>query len=132
MIFSVDDGDPISYPTAIFDNSQNCYPDTVCLGDAVTFYSTSIEPTNGAGISQINWDLGNDGIINQTGDSATFTLNQSGWVSIWMQAQTISGCNDDTLKQIYVMPGPTVSVKFDDDSLCAPISPTFTHSQVDL
>ena len=130
MIFSVDDGDPISYPTAIFDNSQNCYPDTVCLGDAVTFYSTSIEPTNGAGISQINWDLGNDGIINQTGDSATFTLNQSGWVSIWMQAQTISGCNDDTLKQIYVMPGPTVSVKFDDDSLCAPISPTFTHSQV--
>ncbi len=26
MIFSVDDGNPISYPTAIFNNAQNCYP----------------------------------------------------------------------------------------------------------
>ena len=130
MIFSVDDGNPISYPTAIFNNSQNCYPDTVCLGDAVSFYSTSIEPTNGAGISQINWDLGANGVIDQVGDTATFTFNQTGWISIWMQAQTISGCDDDTVRDIYVMPVPTVSVDFDDDSLCAPISPTFTHSDV--
>ena len=128
MIFSVDDGNPISYPTAIFNNAQNCYPDTVCLGDAVTFYSASIEPTNGAGISQINWDLGANGVIDQTGDTAIFTFNQIGWISIWMQAQTISGCDDDTVRDIYVMPVPTISVDFDDDSLCAPISPTFTHS----
>lgn len=130
LIFTVNQGNPISYPEAIYETNQGCYTDTVCVGDTVQFYSTSIAPTNGSLITILNWDFGNNGIVDATGDTISFVFSLPGWNSILLEAQTQSGCDDDTLGQIYVIAAPQVIVDLIDNSICAPAVPDYTHSDI--
>ncbi|MCI4669601.1 MAG: PKD domain-containing protein [Bacteroidia bacterium] len=103
----------------------NATDTVVCLGDPITFESTS-----SGGVSTIGWDFGELPGIDATSPLASYTYGNPGVYSVTLFANNVS-CGDTLVRNsfITVLDTPTANFGIDRDLDCQPGNPfVFTDS----
>ena len=112
-------------PTAKFTINS----DTVCVGDLVTFSDASTVSPGGAIIKQWGWDYGDGSVQATTIPSSTHTYTNAGTFPISLIITDANGCTNSVIKNIVVIPKPTITFTATPTSSCtAPLVVTFTNT----
>jgi hypothetical protein len=88
---------------------------TVCKGEVTTIWDTTSIPDSL--ISFRKWDINNDGIFYEMGDTITVPFSQSGKIAVGLMHTYTTGNTDTIIDSIYVLPLPQVN--FNVDNQCA-------------
>jgi len=112
----------IAYPCFRGPNSP------ACVDDLVTLVDVSVSPPGGTPIVRRDWDVDNDGIIDFTGSSVSFSYTDSGRYDIKLIVTTQAGCIDSITKTLTVVDTPTARFVMTPDSACSPVNLSITDS----
>jgi PKD repeat protein len=115
-------------PVADFSASKSCGPDTACLGRPFSFTDLSTVATLGGTITQWQWDILNDGVIDYTVQNPQHTFTNSGVFSIKLIVQTQYGCRDSIVRQVQVLDAISANFFTDTTATCGPLNITATDS----
>lgn len=99
-------------------------PNTVCLGNPTNFFNNSSIPAGS--ISSWAWDFNNDGIIDNTTQSPTYTYASPGNQIVSLTATSNSGCVGTATAAVMVFDLPVSS--FVTQNNCLAIPSQFTNS----
>ena len=79
-----------------------------CAGDPVTFQDISTMATST--LTRIDYDFGNDGVFDATninpGATVQRTFNDTGIITVRIQATANNGCVSDSVNQVFINPKP--------------------------
>ncbi|MFC2137425.1 T9SS type A sorting domain-containing protein [Bacteroidota bacterium] len=95
-------------PDAEFDFSN------ICFGDTTLFENTSLEADE---VTQIRWDINNDGTIESTDHEFEFLFQDTGTYHVKMIADNM-GFKDSIIQEVTYFPLPTFNILSNDTVVC--------------
>ncbi len=96
--------------------------ENLCVGQVAKFTDASTLGTavNGDKIISWAWDFTNDGTVDETAQSPSFTYGNAGTYNVALEVATQGGCKHKVVKEIKVYPVPEAKLGYD---YTAPICP---------
>ncbi|HNW91153.1 MAG TPA: PKD domain-containing protein, partial [Bacteroidales bacterium] len=102
----------------------NFTADTVCVGLTTTFTNQSFSPGGGT-FTQWTWDFGDGSPVSHL-ENPVHNFPSSGIFDVELTAVSSMPCTTTFVRQVYVSPGPTVSITASNNEFC--VSGTSTLS----
>ena len=91
-----------SAPYTEFSFNYSSLPDSACILDSVFFLDASTIDSNGTPIVSWQWDVFDDGAIDDTSQNSYFIFNNPGSFPVRLTVQSASGCTSTFVDTIYV------------------------------
>ena len=126
----------VSNYVVVYDKPQAGFTmsnDTACLGQTVTFTDATTLSAGGPPIGTWAWNFGDGFSTSVAIPTTSHAYTTPGTYPVSLVATDINGCNDNIIKNIVVLPKPTLSFSATPTSACAPpLIVTFNNGSVSV
>jgi len=125
---TVDDSISVwSFPNAFYTFSYSSVPDSACINDSIFFIDASVIDSNGSAIVGWEWDIFNDGTIDDTLQNTSYVFQNPGSFPVKLTVTSASNCSYSFFDTIHVSRPPAPFFTLSSYGGCTPVTVVATE-----
>jgi gliding motility-associated-like protein len=116
-----------SLPQSLYTMLYSSVPDSACVNDSIFFIDGSLIDSNGTAIVGWEWDIFNDGVIEDTLQNTSFVFANPGSFPVKLTVTSASNCSYSIIDTIHVSRPPAPFFTLSSYGGCTPVTVVATE-----
>lgn len=119
----------VNYPNPIadFGFTTNCFGDSACVNQTISFYDSASSSAAAGSIAQWAWDIDADGTLDYTTQNISHVFSIAGSYQVIQIVTSQYGCVDSIVRDIHIYDAPNAAFSFDSLTNCGPVTLPVTN-----